>query len=77
MKEHRQLKNNEFFKTSIRQVSKNHYFFPTDQLYQFSCIPSANVEDVKDVDSFAIGASHEAHSDPTSCTFNHLIKPKV
>ncbi|XP_014475559.1 PREDICTED: uncharacterized protein LOC106744924 [Dinoponera quadriceps] len=73
MKEHRQLKNNEFFKTSIRQISRSHYFFPTDQLYQFSCIPSEHAEDA---DKVAIDTLHGAYGNRTSCTLSHLIKLK-
>ncbi|XP_011146297.1 uncharacterized protein LOC105187278 [Harpegnathos saltator] len=62
MKEHRRLKNNEFFKTSIRQVSKSSYFFPTDQLYQFSCIPPGHAGNDDNV--------------ATSCTLGQLTKPK-
>ncbi|XP_032677728.1 major facilitator superfamily domain-containing protein 6 [Odontomachus brunneus] len=73
MRENRQLRNNEFFKTSIRQVSKNRYFFPTDQLYQFSCIPSKHVEDFG---NFSIDTLHEVYGNRISCTLGHLIKPK-
>lgn len=74
IREHRQLKNNEFFKTSVRQVSKTRYFFPTDQLYQFSCDPSKRTEDA---DSFRIETSSRGrHKNRTSCTFGRLISPK-
>lgn len=69
IKEHRRLRNNEFFKTTIRQVSKTHYFFPTDQLFSFSCTsPSRHVQD-----NFTTKASHRNH---TSCAFDSLMKSK-
>ncbi|XP_024869158.1 uncharacterized protein LOC112452926 [Temnothorax curvispinosus] len=74
IKERRQLRNNEFFKTTIRQVSKTHYFFPTDQLFSFSCTsPSGHVQDT---DNFTIEASHKMHRNYTSCAFDSLIKSK-
>ncbi|KYM78557.1 Major facilitator superfamily domain-containing protein 6 [Atta colombica] len=73
MKEHRQLKNNEFFKTSIRQVSKTHYFFPTDQLFSFSCMSlSGHIQDIDNftTDTFRMSRNH------TSCVFDNLMKSK-
>ncbi|XP_012056595.1 PREDICTED: uncharacterized protein LOC105619686 [Atta cephalotes] len=73
MKEHRQLKNNEFFKTSIRQVSKTHYFFPTDQLFSFSCMSlSGHIQDIDNftTDTFKMSRNH------TSCVFDNLMKSK-
>ncbi|KAG5317627.1 MFSD6 protein, partial [Pseudoatta argentina] len=72
MKEHRQLKNNEFFKTSIRQVSKTHYFFPTDQLFSFSCMSGH----VQDIDNFTTEASFRMSRNHTSCVFDNLMKSK-
>ncbi|KAL6260225.1 hypothetical protein P5V15_007760 [Pogonomyrmex californicus] len=72
MREHRQLKNNEFFQTSIRKVSKNYYFFPTDQLSSFSCTPSRH----EDIDNFTTEISHKTYKNHTLCTFNSLIKSK-
>ncbi|XP_046473619.1 uncharacterized protein [Neodiprion pinetum] len=37
VREHRLLSNNDFYKTSIRQLSKSTYFFPTSELYEFTC----------------------------------------
>ncbi|KAJ8941443.1 hypothetical protein NQ318_016075 [Aromia moschata] len=34
---HKTLKNNERFLTSIRKLSKNSYYFPTKSMYNFSC----------------------------------------
>ncbi|KYN20891.1 Major facilitator superfamily domain-containing protein 6 [Trachymyrmex cornetzi] len=86
MKEHRQLKNNEFFKTSIRQVSKTNYFFPTDQLFSFSCMPLSG--HVQDIDNFTTETSYRMSRNYTSCvlffkdninrTINyHLYKSKI
>ncbi|KAG5334328.1 MFSD6 protein, partial [Acromyrmex charruanus] len=72
MKEHRQLKNNEFFKTSIRQVSKTHYFFPTDQLFSFSCMSGH----VQDIDNFTTEISFRMSRNHTSCVFDNLMKSK-
>ncbi|XP_012220725.2 uncharacterized protein [Linepithema humile] len=71
IKEHRQLKNNEFFKTTIRQISKTHYFFPTDQLFSFSCVSSGHVQDIDNSE-----ISHGLYRNYTSCVFGHLIKPE-
>ncbi|KAF7998298.1 hypothetical protein HCN44_009696 [Aphidius gifuensis] len=37
IKESRLLRNNEFYNTSIRQMSKNFFYFPTPKLFDFSC----------------------------------------
>ncbi|XP_018361970.1 PREDICTED: major facilitator superfamily domain-containing protein 6 isoform X2 [Trachymyrmex cornetzi] len=74
MKEHRQLKNNEFFKTSIRQVSKTNYFFPTDQLFSFSCMPLSG--HVQDIDNFTTETSYRMSRNYTSCVFDNLMKSK-
>ncbi|KAL6420553.1 hypothetical protein ACFW04_014879 [Cataglyphis niger] len=71
IKEHRQLKNNEFFKTTIRRISKTHYFFPTDQLLSFSCIPKC----IQHFDNFT-ETLHETCKNHTLCAFDYLIKPK-
>lgn len=75
MKEHRQLKNNEFYKTTIRQVSKTHYFFPTDQMDSyFSCMsPSGHVQDT---DSFTAEITHRMYKNYTTCAFGSLMKSK-
>lgn len=67
IKEHRQLKNNEFFKTAIRRISKTHYFFPTDQLLSFSCISKC----VQNIDNFT-ETLHEVCK--SLCAFGYLIK---
>lgn len=76
IKEHRQLRNNKFFKTTIRQISKTHYFFPTDQLFSFSCIPLG--QDIYiDIDNFTTETSHRIYRNHASCAFDSLIKSKV
>ncbi|XP_043494218.1 uncharacterized protein LOC122519090 isoform X1 [Polistes fuscatus] len=62
----RKLKNNEFFKTSVRRLSKNDYFFPTNPLYEFSCTPSTFLEDLDSV---------TVHENKTLCTFGQFIDP--
>ncbi|XP_018396195.1 PREDICTED: uncharacterized protein LOC108774550 [Cyphomyrmex costatus] len=74
MREHRQLKNNEFFKTTIRQVSKTHYFFPTDQLFSFSCMSLPG--HVEDIDNFTTETSYRISGNHTSCVFDNLMKSK-
>ncbi|XP_033209800.1 uncharacterized protein LOC117168332 [Belonocnema kinseyi] len=37
VRSHRKLKNDAFFKTSIREITNNTFYFPTDDLYQFKC----------------------------------------
>ncbi|KYN08335.1 Major facilitator superfamily domain-containing protein 6-B [Cyphomyrmex costatus] len=87
MREHRQLKNNEFFKTTIRQVSKTHYFFPTDQLFSFSCMSLPG--HVEDIDNFTTETSYRISGNHTSCVYTffkdhvnrtinyHLYKSKI
>ncbi|GAB1866623.1 Macrophage MHC class I receptor 2-like protein [Camponotus japonicus] len=70
IEEHRQLKNDEFFKTAIRRISKTYYFFPTDQLLSFSCISKC----VQDFDNFT-ETLYECKNH-TLCAFDYLIKPK-
>ena len=38
IREHRQMQNNDYYKTSVRQLSKSTYFFPTSNLYEFQCV---------------------------------------
>ncbi|XP_051153440.1 uncharacterized protein LOC127276820 [Leptopilina boulardi] len=38
VRSHRMLKNDEFFKTSIRQITNYTLFFPANDLYSFKCI---------------------------------------
>lgn len=37
LRNHLKLKNNEFYRTSVRKISNNSFFFPTTGLYNFSC----------------------------------------
>ncbi|XP_014616480.1 PREDICTED: uncharacterized protein LOC106793789 [Polistes canadensis] len=64
MRINRKLKNNEFFKTSVRRLSKNDYFFPTNPLYEFSCTPSTFLEDFDSI-----------RENKTLCTFGQFIDP--
>lgn len=74
MKEHRQLRNNEFFKTAIRQISKTHYFFPTDQQLSLSCMSQSG--HAQDIDNFTTETTHKMYRNHTSCTFDSLMKSK-
>ncbi|XP_072758531.1 uncharacterized protein [Anoplolepis gracilipes] len=71
IKEHRQLKNYEFFKTSIRRIAKTYYFFPTDQLLSFSCTSKCT----QDFDNFneTLQGMCKNH---TLCAFDYLMEPK-
>lgn len=74
MRLHRKLKNNEFFKTSVRRLSKNVYFFPTNPLYELSCLPSAaNVKNLDDLESSA--AIDDGNENKTICTFGGFVDP--
>ncbi|XP_020290838.1 major facilitator superfamily domain-containing protein 6 [Pseudomyrmex gracilis] len=74
MKEHRQMRNNEFFKTAIRRISKTRYFFPADQLFSFACVPSD--EHAQDnIDNFT-SSTREMYKHLTSCSFGRLITPE-
>ncbi|KAL2750551.1 Major facilitator superfamily domain-containing protein 6-A [Vespula maculifrons] len=66
MRINRKLRNNEFFKTSVRRLSKNTYFFPTNPLYEFSCSPSTFLEDFDSV---------KVYENRTLCTFGEFIDP--
>ena len=37
LRNHLKLKNNEFYRTSVRMISNNSFFFPTTGLYNLSC----------------------------------------
>lgn len=41
-KNHKTLKNNEHYKTAIRKLSENVYFFPAYSMYNFACNESSN-----------------------------------
>lgn len=41
-KNHKTLKNNERYKTAIRKLSENVYFFPAYSMYNFACNETAN-----------------------------------
>lgn len=44
-KNHKTLKNNERYKTAIRKLSENVYFFPAYSMYNFACNESSNISD--------------------------------
>ncbi|CAK9816623.1 Major facilitator superfamily domain-containing protein 6-A [Anthophora plagiata] len=72
LREHRKLKNNEFFKTSIRQFSKNEYFFPSNQIYEFSCTTSGDF----DTSTLDPTVSKEIYENRTVCGFKPIIPHK-
>ncbi|CAK9801932.1 Major facilitator superfamily domain-containing protein 6-A [Anthophora quadrimaculata] len=72
LREHRKLKNNEFFKTSIRQFSKNEYFFPSNQIYEFSCTTSGDF----DTSTLDPTVSNEIYENRTVCGFKPIIPHK-
>ncbi|CAK9832517.1 Major facilitator superfamily domain-containing protein 6 [Anthophora retusa] len=72
LREHRKLKNNEFFKTSIRQFSKNQYFFPSNQIYEFSCTTSGDF----DTSTLDPAVSKEIYENRTVCDFKPIIPHK-
>ncbi|XP_043287431.1 major facilitator superfamily domain-containing protein 6-B [Venturia canescens] len=71
LREHRKMKNNEYFKTSVRQLSKSTYFFPTRQLYDYRCtrrVPTqSSVESVDN--STSLGAPKRNES---FCEFGEI-----
>ncbi|KOC65506.1 Major facilitator superfamily domain-containing protein 6-A [Habropoda laboriosa] len=75
LREHRKLKNNENFKTSIRQFSKNEYFFPSNQLYEFSCTPSGFVEDFYS-STLDTTMSKKMYENRTLCAFKPIVTHK-
>ncbi|XP_012278915.1 uncharacterized protein LOC105698878 [Orussus abietinus] len=66
VREHRKLTNNEFYKTSIRQLSKSTFFFPTSQLFEFNC---------SQIFSEGRNTTEEEliSEDRTFCTFGQLL----
>ncbi|XP_034183594.2 uncharacterized protein LOC117605903 isoform X1 [Osmia lignaria lignaria] len=75
IREHRKLKNNEYFKTSIRQLSQNEYFFPSNQLYEFSCTVSGFIEDFE-TSTLNTAMSNRIYENRTLCAFNPIIAHK-
>ncbi|CAD1475398.1 unnamed protein product, partial [Heterotrigona itama] len=75
LREHRKLKNNEYFKTSIRQLSANEYFFPSNQLYEFSCTVSGFIEDFE-TSTLNPAMSNRIYENRTLCAFNPIISRK-
>ncbi|KAK0172204.1 hypothetical protein PV328_005551 [Microctonus aethiopoides] len=72
IKESRALRNNEYYKTAIRQLSKNTLFFPTGSLYLFSCIlnNSSNVQ--RSFQSDEINANQNHSKFQTICKFDDI-----
>lgn len=75
IREHRKLTNNEFFKTSIRHLSKNEYFFPTNQLYEFACTESGFIEDFE-TSTLDTAMSNRIYENRTLCAFNPVLMHK-
>ncbi|XP_043801510.1 uncharacterized protein LOC122719615 isoform X2 [Apis laboriosa] len=75
LREHRKLRNNEHFKTSIRQLSANEYFFPSNQMYEFSCSVSGFIEDFE-ISTLNPAMSNRIYENRTLCTFNPIISQK-
>ncbi|KAF3420336.1 hypothetical protein E2986_00920 [Frieseomelitta varia] len=75
LREHRKLKNNEYFKTSIRQLSANEYFFPSNQLYEFSCTVSGFIEDFE-TSTLNPAMSNRIYENRTLCAFNPIVSRK-
>ncbi|XP_015601775.1 uncharacterized protein LOC107270873 [Cephus cinctus] len=71
IREHRKLTNNEFYKTSIRQLSKSTFYFPTGQLYDFSCTDFENDMSVFNNSTFVSNRElTDLHNgNDTFCTF--------
>lgn len=67
IREDTQMKNNEFFETSVRHLSRSTYFFPANQLYEFRCnVPTG----VTDHPSNYTIADLLARSNETICEFD-------
>ncbi|XP_050598666.1 uncharacterized protein LOC126926383 [Bombus affinis] len=75
LREHRKLKNNEYFRTSIRQLYANEYFFPSNRLYEFSCTVSGFIEDFE-ISTLEPAMSNRIYENRTLCTFNPVISRK-
>lgn len=76
IREYRKLKNNEYFKTSIRQLSKNEYYFPTNRLYEFACTVSGFIEDFE-TSTLDTAMSNRVYENRTLCAFNPIVTHKV
>ncbi|KAG7205834.1 hypothetical protein KM043_007775 [Ampulex compressa] len=73
--EDRKLKNNEHFRTSVRQLTKGHYFFPADNLYELSCTDSPFVEYSEGV-ALRNSSSSKIGQSQTHCMFASIVNPK-
>lgn len=67
IKESRLLRNNEFYNTSIRQMSKNFFYFPTPNLFNFSC--SNNQREINETKNFI--------DDKIQCGFTSAVSLKL
>ncbi|KZC05141.1 Major facilitator superfamily domain-containing protein 6-A, partial [Dufourea novaeangliae] len=76
LREHRKLTNDEHYKTSIRQISRNEYFFPTNQFYEFACTVSGFIEDFE-TSTLNTAMSNRVYENRTLCTFNPILTIKV
>lgn len=83
IKEHRKLRNNEFYKTSIRQLSRSNFFFPTPRLFGFSCLDDNENNNKSDISysretSLSINGTREIRDNEVLCTFkNQVITAEV
>ncbi|XP_017882086.1 uncharacterized protein LOC108626124 [Ceratina calcarata] len=72
LREHRKLRNNEHYRTSVRRLSAAEYFFPANRLYDFSCIVSGFVEDLE-TSTLDNAMSNRIYENRTLCTFNPVV----
>lgn len=75
IREHRKLRNNGDIKLSIRQLSRNVYFFPTNRLYEFACTVSGFIEDFE-TSTWDTDMANRVYENRTLCAFNPFITPK-
>lgn len=78
IKESRALRNKEYYKTAIRQLSKNTLFFPTGSLYLFSCILNNSSDIQRSFQSDEIIANQNHSKFQTICKFDDVaFSPEV
>ncbi|XP_015112689.1 uncharacterized protein LOC107038226 [Diachasma alloeum] len=71
-KEHRLLRNNEHFKTCIRQLSRSGFFFPTRQLHKFTCSETTGAIDFYNSTARPEGTGEKSFNQ-TRCEFNEIF----
>ncbi|XP_011309592.1 uncharacterized protein [Fopius arisanus] len=71
-KEHRLLRNNEHYKTSIRQLSQSGFFFPTQRLYKFTCSETPGAIDSSN-STTRLSETGEKSFNQTRCEFNEIF----